>query len=230
MVSRAQELRQQLPAVRAALTGKGNTSQLQSLLADVKVLSDRSQAMEEWTAVVPLLNNVAADTAKSGRDAVQRLANTMKTIVSWQVDGDKLQLKGAITNADSDLRLIYTGLQSGWKACIQGEFSGLADLAQLLQDIQGGARAAEKLRLAAALALAIQGIQVLRSTDRQKLIDAREKRKQALRELHDSGADREVVEFLSAVATRTCTLSVVNNHILTWLKANGQLGKFRVSR
>ena len=68
-----------------------------------------------------------------------------------ELDGDKLQLKGAITDTKSVMEQILTVWQRAWSGGIGGEFAGLDDLARLLEDVRGGKDAAEKLRKAAML-------------------------------------------------------------------------------
>lgn len=178
--------------------------------------------------VVPKAN--ATDAARSCRETLERLTKWTKSITTWQLDEDKFHLKDAITNSLSAVEQIATVWQLAWKTSIRDEFSGLVDLAQLLEDAKGGKGAADKLKKAAVSAQAIQEVQTPRGAERKKLLEARQLKKEALELLSQSGADSEVVEFLSAVANRNCTLLLVNAHILDWLKTNGQLTRFRVQR
>jgi hypothetical protein len=231
MVKRAQTLKQRLPSVRAVLKGQGDTAQLQTLLLEAKALNVRSLAFGEWGVSALLVPKaIATDAAKLCQDSFERLSKSTGAITAWELDGDKLQLKGAITDTKSVMEQILTVWQRAWSGGIGGEFAGLDDLARLLEDVRGGKDAAEKLRKAAMLGQTVKDVATPGSPVREKLAKARQLLKEALELLAESGGGSEVVEFLSAVARGSCTLVLVNEKILNWLKTNGQLAKFRVLR
>jgi len=231
MVKRAQTLRQRLPSVRAVLKGQGDTAQLQTLLSEAKTLNKRSLAFGEWEASALFVPKaIATDAAKLCQESFERLAKSAGAITAWELDGDKLQLKGSITDIKSAMEQILTVWQRAWSGGIGGEFAGLDDLARLLEDVRGGKDAAEKLRKAATLGQAVKDVPVPDSPAREKLTKARQLLKEALELLAESGGGSEVVEFLGAVARGNCTLALVNEKILNWLNSNGQLARFRVLR
>jgi hypothetical protein len=232
MINRAQALKQQLPLVRAVVKGQGDTAQLRTLLTEAMALNTRSLALSEWGAGALLLPKaIAIDAAKLCQGDFEKLAKSTGAIIAWKVDGDKLQLKGALTDSKSALEQILTVWQRAWTASIGNEFAGLDDLARLIEDVKGGKDAADKLKQAGMLGQQlVRGVPTPDPAVRDKVVKARQLLQEALKLLAKSGGGNEVVEFLGAVAKGNCTLALVNEKILNWLNTNGQLAKFRVLR
>jgi hypothetical protein len=231
MISEAQWIIKYAPAVRAVLKDQGAANQLSKLLSKADLVAKDAEEFQEWRRNLPFQEADRASALAQRTDTNRKaLLSHANFIVGIQADGDRLKLSEAIANAEAALKAVVTIYRQWWQAGITEEFSGLLELANLLDAIPRASKAATQLREAAKLSEAAQKALIPRAAEREKLSRARTKRDEGLALLMSSGANMNVLSFLRAVALQTANLELVNDEVLDWLKETGQLKHFRVFR